>query len=48
MSLESVVSVLAGWLILGQKLSTRELSGCVLMAIAIVLAQLPSKADTGR
>lgn len=31
LSLESVVSVLAGWLLLGQKLSVRELSGCVLM-----------------
>ena len=41
MSLESVVSVLAGWLILGQNLSARELGGCVLMAAAIVLAQLP-------
>ncbi|MDO4298359.1 MAG: DMT family transporter [Lachnospiraceae bacterium] len=41
LSLESVVSVLAGWLLLGQKLSVRELSGCVLMFIAIILAQLP-------
>lgn len=41
LSLESVVSVLAGWLLLGQRLSTRELSGCVLMFGAIILAQLP-------
>lgn len=41
LSLESVVSVLAGWLLLGQKLSVRELSGCVLMFAAIILAQLP-------
>ena len=39
--LESVVAVLAGWLILGQSLSTREIWGCVLMFVAIVLAQLP-------
>lgn len=44
LSLESVVSVLAGWLVLGQKLSTRELSGCVLMFVAIILAQLPGRA----
>ncbi|MDO4322863.1 MAG: DMT family transporter [Lachnospiraceae bacterium] len=43
LSLESVVSVLAGWLILGQKLSPRELSGCVLMFAAIILAQIPQK-----
>jgi drug/metabolite transporter (DMT)-like permease len=43
MSLESVVSVLAGWLLLGQSLSVREISGCVLMFAAILLAQLPQK-----
>lgn len=39
--LESVVAVLAGWVILGQSLSTREIWGCILMFAAIVLAQLP-------
>ncbi len=39
LSLESVFSVLAGWLLLGQSLSGREIAGCVLMAAAIVLAQ---------
>ena len=39
--LESVVSALAGWLILHQELSARELAGCFLMFFAIVLAQLP-------
>ncbi len=43
LSLESVVSVLAGLLLLGQSLSRREALGCVLMFIAIVLAQLPQK-----
>lgn len=43
MSLESVVSVLAGMLILGQSLSRRETLGCVLMFAAIVLAQLPQR-----
>lgn len=40
MSLESVISLLAGWVILGQTLSIKELFGCVLMCAAIVLAQI--------
>lgn len=40
--LESVVAVLAGWIILGDTLTTRELGGCILMFAAIVLAQLPA------
>ncbi|MCD7812941.1 MAG: DMT family transporter [Lachnospiraceae bacterium] len=43
LSLESVFSVLFGWLLLGQSLAPRELSGCVLMFAAIILAQLPEK-----
>lgn len=43
LSLESCISVLAGWVILGQKLTAREMLGCVLMFGAIVLAQLPEK-----
>lgn len=43
LSLEFVVSVLAGLLILHQTLSSREVLGCVLMFAAIVLAQLPGK-----
>ncbi len=42
MSLESVLSAIAGWLILGQHLSRREITGCVVMFAAIILAQLPS------
>ncbi len=41
MCLESVVAVLAGWLLLHEALSTRELAGCLLMFVAIVLAQIP-------
>lgn len=41
LSLESCFSVLAGWLILGERLSTREFVGCILMFAAIILAQLP-------
>ncbi len=49
LSLESVVSVLAGWLILDQALSAREIIGCVLMFGAIILAQLPEKsASSGK
>ncbi|MGN0355858.1 MAG: DMT family transporter [Muricoprocola sp.] len=43
LSLESVVSVLAGWVLLGQSLSAKELFGCVLMFGAIILAQLPER-----
>lgn len=41
LSLESVISMLAGWVILGQKLSPRELLGCVLVFTAVILVQLP-------
>ena len=40
LSLESVVSVLAGWIILHQTLSTREIIGCALMLFAIILVQI--------
>ncbi len=43
LSLESVFSVLAGWVILHQALSPREILGCVLVFIAIILVQLPEK-----
>lgn len=37
LSLESTISVIAGWLILGQELSARELIGCAMVMIAIVI-----------
>lgn len=43
LSLESCISVLAGWIILNQKLTVREILGCVIMFAAIILAQLPQK-----
>lgn len=46
MSLESVFSVLAGWIIIGQKLTPREILGCVIIFVAIVLAQIPVNAKT--
>lgn len=44
MSLESVFSVLAGWLLLHEVLSVRELMGCAVLFLAVVVAQLPQKA----
>ena len=44
LSLESCISVLAGWIILKQQLSLREFAGCAVMFAAIILAQLPQKA----
>lgn len=43
LSLESCISVLAGWVLLDQKLSIKKLLGCVIMFAAIILAQLPEK-----
>ena len=43
LSLESVISVLAGWVVLHQSMTARELLGCLLMFVAIVLAQLPDR-----
>ena len=43
LSMESVFSALAGWMILHQKLSGRELFGCVLVFTAVILVQLPEK-----
>ena len=40
MSLESVFSVIAGWIILEEDMSQRELTGCIIMFIAIILAQV--------
>ena len=43
LSLESVFAVLAGVVVLGEVISMRELTGCILMFVAIILAQLPEK-----
>lgn len=43
LSLESVFSALAGWLILGDSLSVRETTGCALVFCSILLAQLPER-----
>ena len=41
MSFEAVFGTIAGWLILHQSLTAREVVGCLLMFAAIVIAQLP-------
>lgn len=41
-SLESVFAVLAGWFILGEILTFREMVGCVLILFAILIAQFPA------
>lgn len=46
LSLESVVSVLAGWLLLDQTMGIREILGCIVIFVAIILAQLPSKRES--
>ena len=43
MSFESVFSALSGWLVLGERLSPRELTGAALMFVAILLSQVESK-----
>ena len=43
MSLEAVFAVIGGTLILGEKMSTREAIGCIVMFIAVILAQIPAK-----
>lgn len=43
LSLESVFAVLAGAVILHERLSIKEMVGCVLVFAAIILAQLPEK-----
>lgn len=45
MSLESVFSVIFGFLILRQKLSVRELVGCLLMFVAVILIQVVPARD---
>lgn len=45
MSLESVFAALAGWFILRQSLTPRELLGCALVFAAVLLAQLAPTQD---
>ena len=45
LSLESVFSAIFGFLLLHQVLSFKELAGCALIFIAIILSQLPEKTN---
>lgn len=41
LSLEAVFAVVSGAVLLGERMSPREMSGCLMMLLAIVLAQVP-------
>lgn len=41
MSLESVIAVIAGAIVLGERLVGREIIGCVLVFAAVIVAQIP-------
>lgn len=43
MSLESVFAMLAGWLLLQERMTSRELLGCSLMFAGIIFSQLPAR-----
>lgn len=43
LSLESVFALIAGMILLGETVSPREAIGCIIMFVAIILAQLPSR-----
>ncbi len=43
MCLESVFAVLSGWVILHEALTGREILGCVIMFVAIILTNLPER-----
>lgn len=45
LSLESVFAVIAGALLLGDRMSTRELLGCALMMAGVLLAQKPERSN---
>jgi len=43
MSLESVFALLSGMIVLKETIAPHEIVGCVVMFVAIILAQLPDK-----
>ena len=43
MSLESVFAALAGWLLLQERMTNREMIGCGLLFTAVILSQIPTK-----
>jgi drug/metabolite transporter (DMT)-like permease len=45
LSLESVFAALFGFLLLHERMSSREMLGCILMFVAIIISQLPDKKE---
>ena len=45
LSLESVFAALSGIVLLGERLTVKELLGCAIIFTAIIIAQLPSKSE---
>ncbi|MEG0663287.1 MAG: DMT family transporter, partial [Anaerovoracaceae bacterium] len=45
LSTESLFAAISGYLILGEVFTGRELIGCILMFIAVIIAQLPTKKE---
>ena len=43
MSLESVFAVLCGWLLLNERMTVYELTGCGLVFVAVIISQIPTK-----
>lgn len=48
LSSEAVFAVLGGVLILGETLNIKEILGCIVMLIAIILSQIPNKSKGGK
>ena len=46
MSLESVFAALSGWVLLHESLSLKEIFGCALVFVAVILAQIPLPVKT--
>ena len=47
-SLESVFSVLTAWIVLGEKLTLNEITGCILVFAAVLIVQLAPNKNSGR
>ena len=43
MSLESVFAALSGWLLLNEQMTPRELTGCLLIFLSVIITQIPAK-----
>ncbi len=48
LSLEAVFATISGAILLHEKMMVREYIGCILMFAAVILSQLPSKAENSR